>query len=138
MIRAAVLFFALAGPACAETIIAARTLPAGTIIGAGDLALSDSTVPGGLSDPALLIGQESRVALYAGRPIRAGDIGAPAIVERNQIITLTYTGAGITILAEGRALDRGGIGDRIRVMNVTSRTTITATLTEDGSAHVQN
>ena len=127
----------LAGSASqAETVVAARTIPAQSILLDTDLALIDQTVPGAISDPADVIGQEARVALYAGRPIRAGDISPPAVVDRNQIIPLIYQGSALTISAEGRALERAGAGDIIRVMNISSRNTVTARIAEDGAAYV--
>lgn len=120
----------------AETLVAARTLPARTIIGPDDVLLHEATVVGGMDQIDLVIGQEARVALYAGRPIRPGDIGPPAVVERNQIVMLVYQRGGVLISTEGRALERAGSGDLIRVMNLTSRTTVTAQIDETGTAFV--
>lgn len=130
------LLLALAGAALAETVVPARTLRANTIIAPTDLALRNAEVPGAVSDPAAIIGQETRVTLYAGRPIRPGDIGPPALVTRNQIVTLHFTAGGLRILADGRALGRGGAGDRIRVMNLSSRTTLFGTVQPDGTVSV--
>jgi flagella basal body P-ring formation protein FlgA len=136
MIRLALLLTLLAGPIAADTLIAARTIPARSIIGPEDILVRDIDVLGALETPALAIGQEARVALYAGRPIRAADVGAPAVVERNQIITLIYRHGVIVISTEGRALDRAGPGDRIRVMNISSRTTVSAQVDATGTAFV--
>ena len=40
------------------------------------------------------------------------------------------------IVTEGRALDRAGIGERLRVLNLSSRTTVTATVQGAGLATV--
>ena len=134
----AILLGLLAESTAAETLVAARTLPARTIIGPDDVLLHDATVAGGMDQVDLVIGQEARVALYAGRPIRPGDIGPPAVVERNQIVMLVYQRGGIMISTEGRALDRAGPGDLIRVMNLSSRTTVTAQINEAGTAFVDH
>lgn len=137
MIRALILsVVVLASPATADTLVAARTIPAQTIIGPADLLIQPIDVPGAATDPALVIGMEARVALYAGRPIRPGDVGFPAIVERNEIIAMIYSGGGIHIATEGRALDRAGPGDTIRVMNLASRNTVSARIGADGAAYV--
>ncbi|HCP82289.1 MAG TPA: flagella basal body P-ring formation protein FlgA, partial [Octadecabacter sp.] len=120
----------------ADTIVAARTIPARSLIGIDDILIRDVDISGALSAPDFVIGKEARVALYAGRPIRAGDVGQPAVIERNQIITLVYQRSGVVISTEGRALDRAGPGDVIRVMNLTSRTTVSAQIDATGTALV--
>lgn len=132
------LALAVPAPAGADTVVAARTLRAGTVLTGEDLATVAEDVPGALSSLDDALGQEARVNLYAGRPIRMGEIGPAAIVERNQIVTLIYDQAGLMIATEGRVLDRGGLGERVRVMNLASRTTVTGTVAEDGNVHVAN
>lgn len=136
MIRLTFAIALMAVPALAETVVAARTIPAHTLIGPEDLLLRDEVIPGGVDDPALIIGMEARVALYSGRPIRPADVGFPAVVERNQLVPLIFIRAGLMITTEGRALGRAGPGDVIQVMNLTSRTTVSARIGLDGAAYV--
>lgn len=135
---ALILALAMPATAVADTVVAARTLRAGTLLSGEDLAIIAENTPGALSSVDDVLGQEARVNLYAGRPIRPGEIGPAAIVERNQIVTLVYDQAGLTIATEGRVLDRGGVGDRVRVMNLGSRNTVTGTVGEDGNVYVTN
>ena len=125
-----------AAPAAADIIVPARTIPPQSIIGPEDLALSEANVPGAVTDPSQAIGLEARVALYPGRPIRPQDLGPPAVIERNAIVPLIFMRGTLLITAEGRALDRAGPGELIRVMNTTSRTTVTARVGTDGAAYV--
>lgn len=136
MIRLVLLICCIAAPAAAETIVAARTIRAQSIIGPDDLALSAASLPGGTDDAALLVGMEARVALYAGRPIRPEDVGTPAVVDRNGIVSLIFNANGLLIVTEGRALGHASEGDVIRVMNLGSRNTVTARIGPDGSAYV--
>jgi len=136
MIRLTCLLLLMTAPLAAETIVAARTIPARSIIMPEDIVLRDVNVLGGIAEPGLAIGKEARVALYAGRPIRAADLASPAVVERNQIVLLVYQSGTISISTDGRALDRAGAGDRIRVMNLSSRTTVSAQIDESGTAYV--
>ncbi|MBK1634768.1 flagellar basal body P-ring formation chaperone FlgA [Rhodovulum adriaticum] len=133
---AVTLIMASAAPALADMLVATRAIRAATVLAPGDVALAAGQVPGALDDPAQAIGQEARVTLYPGRPIMAGNLGPPALIERNQIVTLTYVTAGLRIRAEGRALDRAGAGDRLRVMNLASRSTVTGTATAAGHVAV--
>lgn len=136
MIRLICFLVCLALPANAETVVAARTIPAQSVISAEDLAFQDGDLPGGESDPLLFVGMEARVALYAGRPINIADVGFPAIVDRNQIIPLIFQSNGLMISTEGRSLARAGPGEIIRVMNLASRTTVSARIGDDGVAYV--
>lgn len=126
----------IGAPVSAESLVALRNLRSQTVITAADLQRAQHATPGALSNPSDAIGMETRVTIYAGRPIMPQDLGPPAIVERNQIVSLNYHHAGLAIVTEGRALDRGGIGDRIRVMNLTSRSTVAGNIAVDGSINV--
>lgn len=120
----------------AESLVAARTIRSQAILTPQDMTVIDKTIPGALDDPEMAIGMETRVVLYAGRPIRHGDVGPPAIIERNQIVTLLFRRGSLTIAADARALGRAGVGDVLRVMNLASRTTVSGTVRPDGSVIV--
>jgi flagella basal body P-ring formation protein FlgA len=119
--------------ALGDSLVAARTLPAGSVIGAGDVMLVDADIPEALTSVAAAVGQEARIAVYAGRPIRSRDLGAPTLVERNALVTLVYRSGGLTIIAEGRALDRAGEGETIRAMNLASKSTVSGRVSADGT-----
>lgn len=120
----------------AESLVATRPIAAGTLLAHADLTTVAAAIPGALADPADAVGKEARRAIPAGRPIRADDVAAPAIVERNQIVPLRYAAGGLSILTEGRALARGGEGDVIRVMNLGSRNTVSGRVLADGTIQV--
>ncbi|MBN8631504.1 MAG: flagellar basal body P-ring formation protein FlgA [Rhodobacterales bacterium] len=130
------LFSALAMPASAESLVATRTIRAGALVGPGDLALVSADLPGALTGPAEAIGLEARVSIYAGKPVRSGDLGPPTLITRNQLVTLVFLSGGLAITAEGRALMRGAAGDEVRVMNLGSRTTVSGRIGPDGTIYV--
>jgi flagella basal body P-ring formation protein FlgA len=66
----------------------------------------------------------------------ADHIGPPALIARNQIVTLFYHSGPLVIAAEGRALGRAGPGDALRVMNLSSRSTVTGFVRPDGTVLV--
>lgn len=133
----AALIAATAAPALADYPVPARTIRAKEIVTSADLVAKPGEAPGALTDPALIVGQEARAALYPGRPIRPGDIGPPAVVDRNDLVTLVYVRGGLRIVTEGRALGRGAVGETIRAMNSASRTTISGQIQADGSIRVE-
>ncbi|WP_164660574.1 flagellar basal body P-ring formation chaperone FlgA [Tropicibacter sp. Alg240-R139] len=133
---AVALILAFGTPSLAEILVPARAIRAKEIIGAQDLVPKSADVPGAVSHADEVIGKEARVALYPGRPIRFSDIGPPAVVDRNDVVSLIFNRGGLTIIAEGRAMGRGATGEIIRVMNLTSRSTVTGRIRSDGSIEV--
>lgn len=107
-----------------EYLTPARVIRAGERIDAGDLARRTGPAAGGIADAARIAGLEARVTLFPGRPIAEGDLAPPAMVERNQIVTIRFRKGALLIEAEGRALDRGAEGARVRVMNLLSRASV--------------
>ena len=134
MVAAALMVAAIS--AWADTPVAARTLRAQTILAPPDVAMAPGDVPGAIAEPEAIVGQEARVAIYAGRPFMPGDVGPPALVARNQIVRLIHDAGGLTIVTEGRSLGRGGVGDALRVMNLASRATVTGVVQADGTVAV--
>jgi flagella basal body P-ring formation protein FlgA len=126
-------FLSVTAPALAESLVAARTIRAQSVLGPEDVMLSDSVIPGALTDISQVVGREARTVIYPGRPIHPADLGVPALVARNQIVPLQYVNGTLSITVEGRALGRGAAGERIRVMNLASRTTVTGIVMPDGS-----
>ena len=107
-------------------LLATRTLRANHVIAAEDLTPGPQPArPGFVTHPDEAIGMEARVTLYAGRPIPLSGLGPPALVDRNQLVTIVFRQNGLEIRAEGRALGRAALEDTVRVMNLASRTTVT-------------
>ena len=130
------LFLILPEMALADSLVATRTIRAQSVVQIDDITLVAAAIPGALTGTDGAVGLEARVAIYAGRPIKASDLGPPALIDRNQIVSLVYQSGGLAILAEGRALARGGVGDVIRVMNLASRSTVSGRVTADGTVQV--
>ncbi|MFT5005580.1 MAG: flagella basal body P-ring formation protein FlgA [Paracoccaceae bacterium] len=123
--------------AAAEILVPVRTIRAKEVISPGDVMLKPVDLEGAISDLAEIVGKEARISLYPGRPIRRGDVGPPAIINRNDVVTLVFNKGGLQIIAVGRSLGRGSAGEMIRVMNTASRTTISGRIQSDGSIEVQ-
>lgn len=126
----------MAEAAAADIVTPTRTLRPGVLITADALTIRDGRQPGAFDRISDVAGQEARVALYAGRPIPFDAVGPPAVVNRNEIVPLIFRTEGLSISTEGRAMERGGVGDRIRVMNLQSRTSLFGLVQADGSIKV--
>jgi len=122
--------------ATAEVLVASRTIRSQTILTESDLVLTSGESVGALVHPVEAVGLETRVILYAGQPIRADQLGHPALVTRNGLVALSFAMGGLSISAEGRALGRAALGEAVEVMNVASRNTITGVVIGPGQVRV--
>lgn len=142
-VRAAALaaLFLAAGPAGfaeAEVVVPRDHIRVGVVIEAEHVTtIRGEPRPGEIGLPEDVIGLSARATLYAGRPIRAQDLGPPIVVERNSFVTLEFRRGGLSLRTEGRALDEGGVGDRVRVMNLESRRTVFGVVTAPGVVEVR-
>ncbi|WP_095587889.1 flagellar basal body P-ring formation chaperone FlgA [Actibacterium ureilyticum] len=120
----------------ADVVVATRNIRSQTVLVATDMQLVDQDLPGALQRVDTAVGLEARVNLYVGRPIHPGDLAPPALVERNQIVSLLYRRGGLQIATEGRTLERAGKGEVVKAMNLASRTIVTGTVLASGQVVV--
>lgn len=118
--------------ALADSLVALRTLPPRSVLTAEDVTLVAAEIDGAMTEIAPALGLEVKTTIYAGRPVQARNLSPPALVDRNQIVVLAFVSGGLTILAEGRALERGAEGERIRALNLASKTTISGRIDRQG------
>ena len=122
--------------AVAGEITAAKQIRAGSILTAADITTpSDRDA---MRRAFELIGREAMRTYYRGQPINEEDFQAPTLVSRNSIVQMEFSKGAMTIFAEGRALDRGGFGDRIRVMNLLSKRVVSATVSGAGNVKAKH
>lgn len=131
-----VLLVANAGAALADTVVSTHVIRVGTLIAAGDLKTTPVEVDGTFQSIDEIAGLEARSVIYPGRPIKFEAAGEPALVNRNQLISLKYIVGGLTIFTEGRAMARAGAGETVGALNLTSRATVTGIVQPDGSVQV--
>lgn len=130
------LILVMPAAAMADSLVATQTIRAQMVIAPDDVTVVQADIPGALSSAAEAVGLETRVTLYAGRPVRKADLVQPTLVERNQSVTVVYRVEGLTIRTDGRALERGAAGDVIQVMNLSSHMTVLGEVAPDGSVSV--
>lgn len=141
MVRAAALFtlfvaLLAAGTVFAQSVQVVRAIRGQTVLGPDDLAVVEDSVPGAVTTIEEAVGKEAKVTLYPGRPVLLAQLGAPALVERNALVRMNYVRGPLRIVTDGRALDRAGAGEPVRVMNLASKQTVTGIVAADGSVEV--
>jgi flagella basal body P-ring formation protein FlgA len=117
-----------------------QSIRKGTVISQSDLVLKDisSTAVNAMisQDMMQLIGQEAKQTLYKDKPILLRDIGAMTIVRRNDTITMRFQNGAMILQTVGRAMEDGGAGDTIKVMNEQSKKIVTGRITKNGEVDV--
>lgn len=133
----ALIALGLAAPAGADSVVATRVIQPKSLITAEDVTMVAMQIPDALTDAAAVVGQEARIAISPGRAIRATDLVRATLVERNAVVAMSFVVGGLEIVTEGRALARGGEGDVIDIMNLSSRTRLRGRILADGSVTVE-
>ena len=85
-----------------------------------------------LTDPAALIDVEARRRLLAGRPVRQGDVQAPRLVRRGDMVEVVYRAPGIELVTVARALEDGSRGSFVGISNLDSGQRLSGLVTGPG------
>jgi flagellar basal body P-ring formation protein FlgA len=72
------------------------------------------------------VGMQLKRPLAAGQPLALSELMRPSMVQKGANVTMLLDSPGITLSAQGQALESGAIGERIRVLNPVSRAVIEA------------
>ena len=138
MLRAAFIIFlaivglsgapVLAASATADQVVATRSLQRGAIIREGD-------VDGPYAEEDYL-GRELTRSVRAGSVMSPHHVRVPLQVERNETVTLLFRRGPLTMETIGRSLGEGSMGDRVSVLNTSSRKRVTGRIIGEGLVEV--
>jgi flagella basal body P-ring formation protein FlgA len=105
--------------------VATRRLAAGTVLSAEDVQMA--RVRAGLvrSEPARLpeqvVGLALRHAVNAGAPMALAELEHPTIVQRGSSVQMQLDLPGLSMTVQGLAMEPAALGERVHVLNPTSR-----------------
>jgi len=123
-----------------RVLVLTRSVAAGEVVGADVLVQqtrdTSRIVGTALSEPAAAIGQVARRALAAGSVLTAAHLRAPRLVRRGESVVLIARHGGALVRMAGRALGDAGAGERVSVLNLSSRRTIQGRVLDDGGVLV--
>lgn len=115
------------GAAFAEEPVAARNIRVGTVLSAADIVAPQGE--DGLREAASFVGLEAARPIFKGDALSREDLRQPTLVARNAVVTMEFEKGALVISTEGRALEPGSFGDRVRVMNLGSKRIVSAFVT---------
>lgn len=82
------------------------------------------------------VGMTPRRIAAAGKPLRGIDLETPQLVSRGENVTLIFDSAPLFLTAKGKALQSGGKGDLVRVVNIASNRPIEGVISGAGQVTV--
>lgn len=124
--------------AASQSLEPVRPIRINTVVTSDDFLSSEKNVAGAVSRVEDIVGLETRKTLYPGRPVLFEDLGPLTVIERNQSVELIFVQGQLRIRADGRAMGRASIGQRVRVMNTDSRLTVSGIVRSPTTVEVQN
>lgn len=102
-----------------EYLVVARPIRPGQILGPQDLKreYGDLTAQPAntLTEASQVVGHHARYAIATGNTVRADMLRLPPAVQQGQTVKVVGTGQGFSVSNEGRALNRAGDGELVRV-----------------------
>lgn len=120
--------------------ILSHRLIAGSVVHADDLQLARMRVGPLTNDfastPDQILGLAIRRTLRSGQPIALADLGKPVLVAKGARVALQLQSGALIVSASGQAMESGALGDRITVLNPTSRAVIEAEIVGAGKVRV--
>lgn len=102
-----------------DYLVVARPIRPGQIIGPDDVRLETGDLAaqpsGTLTDLSQVIGHHARIAIASGNTLRNDMLRLPPAIRQGETVKVVAAGAGFSISNEGRALNRAGEGEPVRV-----------------------
>lgn len=83
-----------------------------------------------------LIGKVTRRPLRMHQPVRRSDLDEPPVVERDDLVVMSYSVGNILLRTVGHALDTGAVGDMVRVRNASSKRVVHGRVAAPGEVEV--
>lgn len=124
----------------AEAATLLRPLARGDILRSSDIVVEkrpkSEVGNDAIADVRLAVGLAARQPLRSGQSLRQADLMKPELVQRNETVVLIYEVPGIMLTLRGKAVDSGGEGDTVSVLNLQSKRTVQGVVTGPGRVTV--
>ena len=118
----------------------AASLPAGTVLQSTDIEMK--LVPLKFAEPASvatidqLVGKQLQRQSRSGLLLKAGDVAAPQVVQRNSVVTVYLRSGPMTLTVKGQALNNASIGQPVQVLNPVSKKILHGVAMANGSVGI--
>lgn len=121
----------LAGPRAAGTVLTADDI----VMKKVPLRYADNT---GIVSLDQLLGKQLERPGRANLMLRAGDVVAPQVVARNQMVTVVLRSGPMTLTVKGQALNAASQGQPVQVLNTATKKILSGVALSDGAVEITN
>lgn len=90
-----------------------------------------------ITDPETVLGKRTKRAIGAKAVLRANLIEFPPLVKRGDVVVIIFESKGLKITALGQVKKKGGLGDRIPVINFDSKKILYARVLDSSTVKVE-
>ncbi len=90
-----------------------------------------------VGDPLQVIGHKAKRAIAVNAVMRGGQVESPPVVRRGDVVKILAESSALMVVAQGMAKQDGAAGERIQVMNMSSRKLISAQVMDAHTVRVQ-
>jgi len=122
--------------ALSDTLVATQTLRPFVVIERHHISKSSGEFAGAIIDIEELIGYETLQIIYAGRPFLRDQIGKPSVIKKNDTVEIFLHKNSLSIVTQGRSLERAALGEKVRVTSNSSRKVLVGTVIAAGSVRI--
>jgi flagella basal body P-ring formation protein FlgA len=123
-----------------ELPVAVARLGTGTVVREDDVRLARVHVAMVHSEVlhtmSTVVGMQIRHPVAAGQPFSIADMMRPTLVQSGSNVQMQLQAPGLSLLAQGVAMESGATGERIRVLNPSSRAVVVAEVIGPGRVRV--
>jgi flagella basal body P-ring formation protein FlgA len=118
----------------------ATHLAAGTILTPADIVMRPISAKyaetAGFADPSQLVGMQLNRQSREGMLLKPSDVSTPALIARNDLVTIYFRQGPMTLTVKGQALTNAVTGAPVQVLNLMSKRVITAKALAAGAVEV--
>jgi flagella basal body P-ring formation protein FlgA len=123
-----------------ELPVPVHRLAAGSIVQASDLETTrvrvEAVRDGAVHTPAEAVGMALKRQVAGGQPLFTSDLMRPVVVAKGARVAMELYAPGLALTGQGVALEAGGTGDVIQVLNPASRAVVAAQVVGPGRVRV--
>ena len=121
-------------------VVAGRRLAVGEVVRPGDIEQrrirAERVRPGTAQRAEEVVGRQMRRPIGTDLPFMLVDLVTAAVVRKNQPVLMVLDAPGLSLTAQGRAMESAGLGERVPVMNLLSRSVVEAEAIGPGRVRV--